>query len=115
MITASLLLNIIVLVPVCFGLSINSERMEKTAGVFTPARGILLSIYLTIAIASLALLFIEEVKFVFALLSLQVVYKIMTPITVKTLKNPIVISNLLIAAFHLVTIFKISRAGVLEI
>lgn len=40
MITASLILNILVLIPVCFALIMNFEKMKQTAGVFTPARGI---------------------------------------------------------------------------
>lgn len=60
MITASLLLNLSVLIPVCLGLIMDAERMKFTAGVFTPARGILLAMYLTIAIASLLLLFLNE-------------------------------------------------------
>jgi hypothetical protein len=38
------------------------------------------------------------------LLWIQAVYKITTPLTVGTLRNPVVISNLGIAAFHIATI-----------
>ena len=41
------------------------------------------------------------------LLGLQVVYKVTTPFTVGTLKNPVVISNLVIAATHLVTLYVV--------
>ena len=105
MVTASLILNVIVLTFVCLGLITDSKRVQRTAGILTPARGILLAIYLTIAFASLALLFSQNNNFIFSLLILQIVYKIMTPITVRTFKNPIVISNLFIAVFHFVTIY----------
>jgi hypothetical protein len=105
MILASLLLNIIVLIPVCTGLLLNADRMKQTAGIFTPARGILVAMYLTILLFSIVLLFFQHSVLIFALLSMQIVYKSLSPITVKTLKNPIVISNLLIAAFHAITIY----------
>ncbi|MEN9400082.1 MAG: hypothetical protein RL632_1183 [Bacteroidota bacterium] len=41
MVTASLLLNSIVLIPVCIALLLNNKKMEYAAGIFTPARGIL--------------------------------------------------------------------------
>ena len=115
MITASLILNIIVLAFVCFGLITDSKRVQKTAGIFTPARGVLLAIDLTIAIASLALLFIQNNNFIFSLLILQIVYKIMTPITVGTYKNPIVISNLFISVFHIITVYYKINDGLVTI
>ena len=115
MVTASLMLNIIILAFVCLGLITDSKRVQKTAGIFTPARGVLLAIYLTIAFASLALLFSQNNNFIFSLLILQIVYKIMTPITVRTFKNPIVISNLFIAVFHFVTIYLMINDGLVKI
>ncbi|MEM7512692.1 MAG: hypothetical protein AAF388_17285 [Bacteroidota bacterium] len=113
MITFSLVLNIVVLVLVCTGLIMDSDRVKKTAGEFTPGRGVLLAIYLAIAIASVILLFINEPKFVFSLLFMQIVYKVLTPFTVKTFKNPIVISNQAIAAIHLVTVYTMFQNGLI--
>jgi hypothetical protein len=115
MVKASLILNIVVLVLVCLALITDSKRVQKTAGIFTPARGVLLAIYLTIALASLTLLFIQDNKFIFTLLMLQIVYKIMTPVTVRTLKNPIVISNLFIAAFHSITVYLMLNNELIKI
>lgn len=115
MVTASLLLNIFVLIPVCTALFRDGEKIQKTAGAFTPARGILLAMYLTILFASAILLFIGDIKLVFALLVMQVVYKVISPFTVKSFKNPIVISNLLIAAFHIVTIITLLSSGLLSL
>ncbi|MEB3160003.1 MAG: hypothetical protein VKL20_00940 [Synechocystis sp.] len=110
MIRLSLLLNIAVLTPVCFGLISQANWIQRGYGVFTPAQGILLSIYLVILGASIALLFIDDKKLVFSLLFIQVFYKITTPFTVGTIQNPIVISNLLIAAFHAVTLLLIYQS-----
>ncbi len=111
MITASLILNIAVLIPVCLGLITDNKRVQITAGVFTPGRGVLLALYLTILIASSVLLIYEDSKFVFALLFMQIVYKYITPFTVKTIKNPIVVSNLIIASFHLMTVTLMLQNG----
>ncbi|MEM6816588.1 MAG: hypothetical protein AAF600_19735 [Bacteroidota bacterium] len=113
MITASLILNIVVLIPVCLSLVLDLERVKKSAGIFTPARGVLLAMYMTIAIASGLLLFITDSKLVFALFFMQIVYKLLTPITVRTFKNPIVISNVFIAIFHSVTVFTMIQEGLL--
>ena len=109
MLTDTLIINKAVLIPVCLALITRSKRMAKVAGPFTPARGILLSIYLSILVASGVLLLLPDPKMVLALLSVQIFYKITTPITVQTFKNPIVISNLLIAAFHAVTVYTLFK------
>ncbi|WP_216746043.1 hypothetical protein [Paucihalobacter ruber] len=114
MITASLILNIVVLIPVCYFLLTNNFRMTKTMGEFTPARGILLSMYITILLASILLLLFLDVKLASALFFMQIVYKLLSPFSVKTFKNPVVISNILIAIFHLVTIYTIIKADALH-
>lgn len=101
------MVNILVLVPVCLTLLFNVKNMEEVAGPFTPARGILLAIYMAILLGSIALLFRPRIEYVTALLTLQIVYKVLTPFTVKTIRNPIVISNLIIAAIHSVTIYTL--------
>ncbi len=110
MVTASLVLNIIVLIPVCIALLVNYRHMEFATGIFTPARGILLAMYLTILTASFALLFFTDLKLAFGLFVMQIIYKVLNPFTVKSIKNPIVICNVLIAAFHLVTVYSMMNA-----
>jgi len=110
MITASLLLNIVVLIPVCFFILTNNRKMEKVVGEFNPARGILIAIYTAILLASVLLLFFMDVKLAFALFFMQIVYKLLSPVTVKTIRNPVVISNIFIAIFHLVTIYTMIKA-----
>lgn len=114
MITASLILNIAVLIPVCYFMLTNNSRMVKTLGEFTPARGILLALYTTILLASLLLLFFLDAKLAFALFFMQIVYKLLSPFTVKTLKHPVVISNVFIAVFHIVTIYRMVQADLLH-
>jgi hypothetical protein len=111
MIKTSLILNVLVLVPVCTGLIFDAEWVRYSYGIFSPARGVLLSIYLAILIASVILYFKMDAKFIASLLFIQIVYKFTTPFTVGTIMNPVVISNLFIAAFHSLTIYTIWKGG----
>jgi hypothetical protein len=113
MVTLSLLLNILVLIPVSLGLATNAAWARESYGESSPARGILLSIYLAILLVSITLLFFDRPQAVAALLLVQIVYKVTTPFTVRTIRNPVVISNLLIAAFYIVTLaFILKNKGV---
>jgi len=107
MLTLSLVLNIVVLVPVCAGLLMQADWIQASYGEANPARGILLSVYLSILVASALLLALRDPGPVATLLLVQIVYKLTTPFTVGTFHNPVVISNLGIAAFHAVTLIVI--------
>ncbi len=109
MVSLSLLLNIVVLVPVCWGIIGDASWVTDSYGEASAARSILLSIYLSIGAISALLLVFRDPKIVAALLIVQVTYKFTTPITVGTMANPIVTSNLLIAIFHLATLVLIWR------
>lgn len=109
MMTISMLLNVLVLLPVCASLILNANWTRASFGEPTPARGILLSIYIAIGLLSAVMLFAPQSQVVFAILLLQVIYKVTTPFTVRTLRNPVVISNLVIAAVHIVTIVLTQR------
>lgn len=100
----SLTLNVLVLVPVCAGLAADARWTHEAWGDPTPARGILLSIYFAILLLSLALLWIRDPRLVAPLLAVQVIYKVTTPWSVGTLRNPVVLSNLAIAAVHTATL-----------
>ena len=104
----SLILNILVLIPVCTSLLLKFSWVNDSLGIESPERGILLSIYLAILIFSVVLLFKFDPKFAMALLLVQVVYKVLSPIMVGTLTNPVIISNLFIAAFHSYSIWKLA-------
>jgi hypothetical protein len=114
MIILSLVLNVLVLTPICASLMMDAAWVQAGYGPATAARGILLSVYIAIWVVSVLLLFVREPNSVAALLVVQVVYKVTTPLTVGTLANPVVVSNLGIAAFHLVTLTLMWRAQVLR-
>ena len=107
MLTLSLLLNILVLIPICYLMLTNNVRIVETLGEFNPARGILLAMYSTILLGSIYLLINPNNQFAIALLLMQIVYKFLTPLTVKTLKHPFVISNVLIAVLHIWTVYTL--------
>ncbi len=107
LIFASLGINIAVLVPVCFSLLAKSDWTLAAYGAASPARGILLSIYLAILVTLVGLMLKPVPAMVAALLLVQVLYKLTTPFTVGTMSNPVVISNLAIAAFHCLTLAAI--------
>ncbi len=118
MLVISLLLNIAVLVPVVSVLAVGSRRGIDTRGSLpwgarTSARDILVAIYIAILIASIALLAaaattgpsvaVEAASA--SLFAVQIVYKVLTAVTVRdALRNPVVLSNLGIAAVHGVTV-----------
>lgn len=109
MVLASLLTNVVVLIPVCAGLLMGSDWIADAYGAATAARGILLSIYGAILLVSLGLLFKRDPVFVVPLLLVQVIYKFTTPFTVGSFTNPVVLSNLAIATLHVVTLALIYR------
>jgi hypothetical protein len=94
---------------VCLGLLLDAAWVVHAYGTATAARGILLSVYGAILIVSTVLLFRQEAMLVAPLLLVQVVYKLTTPLTVGSLQNPVVISNIVIAAVHLATLSLILR------
>lgn len=85
--------------------------MASVFGDSTPARGILLSIYFSITVAFMLLFVQRSPRPVATLLLIQIVYKITTPFTVGVLQNPVVISNLAVAALHAVMLVSIFRAS----
>lgn len=111
MIVVSLLLNLVVLIPVCLGILRDAPWAREAYGPPTPARAILVALYVAIAALSAGLLARPEPRMVAALLLVQVIYKLLTPLTVGALRHPVVASNLLIAAVHVVTLLVIWRRG----
>ena len=103
----SLAANIVVLVPIVVLMAISSSLIDEVWGPSTAARGILMSIYMAILIASAVLVFLPVPAFIAALLAVQVVYKVTTPFTVGSFINPVVVSNLLISGLHIATLAAI--------
>ncbi|UDF02444.1 hypothetical protein [Asticcacaulis sp. AND118] len=79
----------------------------------TSGRKILFSIYAAILTASVGLLALhvlnrEVTAWAQAVLGLQIVYKFLT-VPLVGLRNPVVLSNVMIAVFHIATLIVISR------
>jgi hypothetical protein len=116
LIRLSLLFNIIILTFVCINLIVysKSQLVIDAWGESTPSRGIILSFYISILFLSAVLLYASiqdpisvSIKYmVISLLIIQIVYKLITILTVG-ITNPIVISNLLISTLHIVTLLFI--------
>ncbi len=109
MLLISLSLNILVLVPVLGALFANGRAADYAWGADTAARRILAAIYATILSMSVILIGLhllnhDILAWTQMLLGAQVIYKILTAPLVG-LRNPVVISNLGIAAVHAITLF----------
>ena len=68
---------------------------------------------MAIGVCSVLLLIRRVPKAVAALLLVQVLYKVTTPLTVGTVTNPVVVSNLIVAAIHTATLVCLWSGGVL--
>ncbi len=110
MIYLSLILNLVVLIPVCGGLLMNAAWIGSAYGEPSAARQILLCVYLSIALMSVLLLIRPDPRMVATMLLLQVVYKLATPFLVGAWQNPVVLSNLGISMVHAATLVFIWRA-----
>ena len=83
---------------------LEGDTFDDAYGAASPARGIVLAMYTAILLASIAFLFKPVPAAVAALLAIQIIYKVLTPVTVGSLANPVVTANLAIAALHAVTL-----------
>jgi hypothetical protein len=114
MLTISLSLNILVLVPVVAGLIGDASWTGTVFGLRSPARDILTSVYLAILSASAVLLTLNLTSPDLAagpalgLLAVQVIYKVLSPMLVGDPGNPVIRSNLAVAAVHTVTLFVLA-------
>lgn len=110
MIYVSLIINVVVLIPVCFGLIFDAAWVSHGYGPTSPARAILVSIYSSILLISFGLLFKPIPLLVAPLLLVQVIYKLISPFAVGGITNPVVISNILVALVHSFTLYLIYKA-----
>ena len=109
MIQISTILNIIVLIPVISVILLDLELVERAWGPNQASRQILVSIYIAILAASVALLFLKghaKTNIAVTVFSMQIIYKTLTAIfVVNAFTNPVVLSNLAINIVHLTTLF----------
>ena len=100
MLIAALIVNLVVLVPVSILLVAGGRFAVKWWGQVTPARNIVLAMYLSFISALILFLFWPLEPAIITLLALQITYKVLSVFTVRTLTNPVVIASLLVASFH---------------
>ncbi|MEO0390434.1 MAG: hypothetical protein AAF218_05780 [Pseudomonadota bacterium] len=101
--------NILVLVPVISGLMAAAPGVDVPFGPATPARGILMSVYISIMLVSAALILAHwqgapwAVPATLALFAVQIVYKA-TTVAVIGLGNPVVLTNTAVIAIQLAAV-----------
>jgi hypothetical protein len=95
--------NIICLVPICSLIVSEVPGFITAFGPALPARQILLAIYISIIVCSGLLLWLRDERMVATLLFAQIVYKVLTPLTVFSFTNPVVLFNLGFALLHSIT------------
>ena len=115
MLTLSLIVNLLVLIPLCFALMTGSASMDAAYGPASPARGILTSVYLAILLMSavcLAMIILTDMQtaitWALPLLMVQIIYKALTGPMVG-FGHPVVQANLAITALHVVTVIRLLR------
>ena len=110
-IQVSLVANCVIVFPLSYLLLVHKpKRMERVYGPDTDARRILASLYLAIGVVSVRALMESDEPTAMAmaapLLGLQIVYKMLTVVTVG-LTSPVVITNVGVTALHLYTLHSI--------
>lgn len=110
-IKASLLINIIVLVPVCILIVRDSFDAERVFGPSGTARQILLCLYLAILAASITAMVKSGWMIAIAvpLLAIQVFYKTLSVFIISNKSTPVLWFNLAIAVFHAWTLYAEGR------
>jgi uncharacterized membrane protein len=113
--TLALAFNIIVLVPVVSALLLGLPQTEQSFGPTTEGRSILISIYMAIAIVSVALIAMHLKRLAWAmpmtvaLFAVQITYKLIT-VPMAGLSNSVVISNLVVVVVQVLALFTLWQA-----
>ncbi len=111
LVTLSHIVNVLVAGGIGMLLLLNLPSITAVYGEATPARSILTSVYLAIAVVSLFALIFPSYSIAIAkvLFPLQILYKLSTIITVGSIIHPVVVSNVLISILHAVSLFMIFK------
>ena len=116
MITLSYVVNLLVLIPLLSAFALQPANMDTVFGPVTDARRILVCLYATIAIASIAgllLLGMGETALAtqigLTLFALQITYKLLT-VPLVGLSSPVVFTNLVVVAIHGATLITVWRS-----
>lgn len=109
--SASLIINIVVLVPVCILIARDNLDARRVFGPQSTARQILLCIYLAILAASITAMSnsYRMVAIAVPLLAIQVFYKTLSVFIIIDKSTPVLWFNLAIAIFHAWTIYTERR------
>lgn len=101
----ALIVNLAVLLPVCYGMLSRADWAAQAYGDASRARDLLLAVYLAIALCSAVLIAIplghSLLMAGLMLLCFQVVYKLLSLYTLGGMSHPVAKANLLIALTHL--------------
>lgn len=112
---AALALNVAILVPLLASLARDAPSARAAYGPPSSARAILSAVYTSILAVSVGLLVFARRGWsrpaTVALLTVQAVYKVLTPLTTGDLGNVVVRWNLGVAAFQAFVITQSLRAG----
>ncbi|MEO0379974.1 MAG: hypothetical protein AAF252_06855 [Pseudomonadota bacterium] len=116
MLVAALVFNLVILVPVIWGLSTGFAGMDAAFGPDGAARRVLTCVYGAIALASVALIALHSVAhpwavpMTLALFGVQISYKLGTVWAVG-FGNPVVITNVIVVVVQIIAIAVALRAG----
>lgn len=110
-VTISHIVNVLVAGGVAYLILTNSVSMTAVYGEATPARSILASVYLAIALTSAFALAFPAYSIMIAkiLFPLQIVYKLSTILTVGSITHPVVAANVFISILHAISLFAIFK------
>ena len=110
-IKASLIINIVVLIPVCILMARDRFETVRVFGPQSTARQILLCMYLAILAASIAAMSKATWTIAIAvpMLAMQVFYKTLSVVIITDKSTPVLWFNLAIAVFHARTLYLEGR------
>jgi hypothetical protein len=107
MLTLSLSVNVLLFTVICTGLVMDARWARVFYGQQSPARRVMLSVYLASLLVSLLMLLGLLPMFVLPLLMFQIAVKLFSPIAFGTFRHPIVIIYLCVATLHSVTLYTL--------
>jgi len=108
-VTVSHLINVLIAGLMAILLMTNERHMKKVFGDDTPARQILSSLYMAIAVASFVALIVPNysISIALVLFPIQILYKLSTLLTVSSKNNPVIWWNFGISILHAVSLYTI--------
>lgn len=107
MLKAAFGLNVLILLPICWGLAVGAKQMDLVFGSPSTSRQILLCMYLTLLLLSLYLLYDSDKATSWApvILGFQIIYKTLSLVLIEDKTVPVYWFNLGVAIFHSFTVY----------